>query len=246
MSIQRVIKALRDMKADQHDFMPALEAQVDNGKRLGIEQTVPMLASNGIGSIVAGTDTTGMTLALGIWSIYQDEDIRTRLHTDLQAIWRTENDHPSLQDLEGLPYLRACVNESLRFCSPISGRLPRITQPGGLDYAGHHIPAGTTISSAVYLQHFDEEVFTAPFTFKPERWLAKDISRQEQSLVPFSTGSRACLGSNLATAEIYIGLATMIRWFKASKVLDKELHTVIHFTRAVPGGLKVDLVEAEQ
>lgn len=234
------------MKADQHDFTPVLEAQVNNGKRLGVEQTVPVLASNGIGSIVAGTDTTGMTLATGSWSIYLDEGIRSRLHAELKSVWKTENDHPSLQDLESLPYLRACVSESLRFSSPISGRLPRITPQGGLDYAGYHIPAGTTISSAIYLQHFDEEVFAAPFTFNPDRWLAQDILRQEQSLVPFSTGSRACLGLNLANAEIYIGLATTVRWFKASRVLDKDLNTVTHFTRSVPGGLRVDLVEAEQ
>ncbi|KEF55212.1 uncharacterized protein A1O9_08866 [Exophiala aquamarina CBS 119918] len=234
------------MKADQHDFTPVLEAQVNNGERLGVEQTVPALAANGIGSIIAGTDTTGLTLAIGSWSIYLDEGIRSRLHAELKTVWEAENSHPTLQDLERLPYLRACVNESLRFSSPISGRLPRITPQGGLDYAGHHIPAGTTISSAVYLQHFDEEVFAEPFTFNPDRWLAKDVSRQEQSLVPFSTGSRACLGLNLATAEIYIGLTTMIRWFKASRVLDRDLNTIIHFTRSVPGGLRVDLVEAEE
>jgi hypothetical protein len=45
------------MKADQHDFTPVLEAQVNNGKRQGVEQTVAELAANGIGSIIAGTDT---------------------------------------------------------------------------------------------------------------------------------------------------------------------------------------------
>jgi cytochrome P450 len=241
-----VIAALQDMKTDQHDFTPVLEAQVNNGKRQGVEQTVAELAANGIGSIIAGTDTTGMALAIGIRSIYLDEDVRSRLHAELRTVWEAEGIHPSLQDLESLPYLRACVRECLRFSSPISGRLPRITPHGGLDFAGHHIPAGTTISSAVYLMHYNEEIFHEPFRFNPDRWLAQDTSRQEQCLVPFSTGSRACIGLNIATAELYIGLATMVRWFKASRVLDQELNTLVHFTRSVPGGLKVELVEAEQ
>ncbi|KAK5053273.1 hypothetical protein LTR84_002247 [Exophiala bonariae] len=244
----RVSTALRHMKDDEHDFTPVLQAQVHNGRRQGVAQSMAELAANGIGSIIAGTDTTGVALAIGMRSIYLDEAIRSRLHAELKTIWETESNHPTLPTLENLPYLRACVRECLRFSSPISGRLPRITPQGGLDFAGYYIPEGTTVSSAVYLMHYDEEIFPEPFRFNPERWLAsvgRDTSRQEQCLVPFSTGSRGCIGLNIAQAEIYICLATMVRWLKGSRVLDSDLKTLVQFTRSVPGGLKVELVEAE-
>ncbi|KAI8631194.1 cytochrome P450 [Xylariaceae sp. FL1651] len=49
--------------------------------------------------------------------------------------------------------------------------------------------------------------------FRPERWLPTnpDLDRCNHYLVPFSRGSRMCLGLNLAYAELYIALAMMFR-----------------------------------
>lgn len=59
------------------------------------------------------------------------------------------------------------------------------------------------------LQHKDGSKFSDPSVFDPDRWLNnKSI---EKYLVPFSKGTRQCLGINLATAEIYLTLATVFR-----------------------------------
>lgn len=60
-------------------------------------------------------------------------------------------------------------------------------------------------------------VFPDSQTFNPDRWLNKpvvgDNSQKPLSryLVSFSRGTRACIGMNLAWAELYIGLATVFR-----------------------------------
>ena len=215
-----------------------LEAQVEAAKRQGFEVSLREIAANGIGSIVAGTDTTGVAIGAGLWMIYRDEQIRSRLCTDLTAIWTDEERHPSLQDLEALPYLRACVQESLRYSTPISGRLPRIVPESGLEVAGHHLPPGTRVSSSVFLVHFDKDIFEGPFTFNPDRWMK---GAPEQYLIPFSTGSRACVGSNLAMAEIYVVLATVIRWYKGAIVSNQDYKWISTFTTSFPKGLNATL-----
>ena len=61
--------------------------------------------------------------------------------------------------------------------------------------------------------HNNAGIFPDPPLFKPERWLPLETEgRQLQRyLVAFSRGSRQCLGMNLGSAELYMGLAGVFR-----------------------------------
>jgi cytochrome P450 len=48
---------------------------------------------------------------------------------------------------------------------------------------------------SAYMQHTDPVVFPNPFEFQPERWLPGNVTPlMTRNLVPFSKGSRNCLG----------------------------------------------------
>jgi hypothetical protein len=116
----------------------------------------------------------------------------------------------------------------IHLTTPIHGRLPRICPSTGWTYAGYDIPPGATVSSSSYLVHYKEDVFPNPDIRDPEQWLTTDeatLKLRERHFVPFSKGARACIGLNLAYAEIYIGLATIVRLFRVVEVVDKELVT---------------------
>lgn len=44
------------------------------------------------------------------------------------------------------------------------------------------------------LMHENPDLFPSPRTFDPERWLQPDSARLRKYVVPFSKGSRQCLG----------------------------------------------------
>jgi cytochrome P450 len=65
-----------------------------------------------------------------------------------------------------------------------------------------------------YFQHTDPAVFPEPFVYRPERWLDLDEStarEMHRNLVPFSRGSRVCIGMHLAWAEVTLMLAALFR-----------------------------------
>ena len=66
------------------------------------------------------------------------------------------------------------------------------------------------------LIHFDATVFPEPLVFNPDRWL--DTPGLEKYLVPFSRGTRQCIGINLAYAEIYVTLAMIFRSYGSAGV----------------------------
>ncbi len=65
-------------------------------------------------------------------------------------------------------------------------------------------------------RHNNAELFPDPKTFDPSRWtvgLPEEIRARERALVPFSKGSRNCVGQNLAMGEIYCTLAALFHRF---------------------------------
>jgi cytochrome P450 len=129
-----------------------------------------------------------------------------------------------LASLEQLPYLTACIQESLRLSYGVSTRLQRVSpdevllfNDGQKDW---EIPPGTPVSMTSTLVHQDPAVFPEPLSFKPERWL--DNPRLDKYMLSFSKGTRQCIGINLAYAELYMAFSTIFRSYGSPDVKMKD------------------------
>jgi cytochrome P450 len=111
--VQRVLTGLQFLQNSKDrasgGFLPLLASETESGARNNMPVTEAQLITDGMGSILAGTDTTGFTLAVATWAIFSDEAVYSRHHTELRTIWPDMAAHPEVQDLEKLSYLRACV-----------------------------------------------------------------------------------------------------------------------------------------
>ncbi|PYI35364.1 cytochrome P450 [Aspergillus indologenus CBS 114.80] len=178
------------------------------------ERTLKRLEDEGLVLFAAGTETTATTLSVAIFHILNDPAVLSKLRTELKQIMPTPHHPVTWRQLEKLPYLTAVIHEALRF-SGIVMRQQRISPTEALRYKDCVIPPGTPVSSIAYFVHRDPTLFPDPDKFYPERWILA-AERQEgllRYLVTFGRGNRACLGMNLAYAELYNVLATVIRRF---------------------------------
>nr|A0A2P1DPA5.1 RecName: Full=Cytochrome P450 monooxygenase macH; AltName: Full=Macrophorins biosynthesis cluster protein H [Penicillium terrestre]AVK70101.1 MacH [Penicillium terrestre]QBC75447.1 MacH [Penicillium terrestre] len=166
--------------------------------------------------ISAGDDTTGIANTVTLFNIFNNREVHDRLLAELKTVMPTPNSHVSYLQLEALPYLTAVIKEGLRYSSPAASRTPRLVPPGGVRLPdGRFIPAGTRVGMAIYHIHYNETLFESPRVFDPERWLQGPEVTAERAkfLVPFSRGSRSCLGINLAYMEMYMAIAYIVRRF---------------------------------
>ncbi|KAJ2984657.1 hypothetical protein NUW58_g5944 [Xylaria curta] len=108
------------------------------------------------------------------------------------------------------------IKDGLRLSYGVMRRLPRCSPDIALQYNQWSIPKGTPVGMGAYSLHTNTEVYLEPFKFIPERWLGDFDPRMDDSWVPFTRGSRKCLGynlpnSSLAIAEINWALAVLFR-----------------------------------
>ncbi|KAF1918736.1 cytochrome P450 monooxygenase-like protein [Ampelomyces quisqualis] len=163
----------------------------------------------------AGADTVGNTLMVGTHRLLQHPEKMHKLKTELLKAWPVLSERePRLRDLEGLPYLNAVIKESLRLSSGVVSGLLRIVPPNGAIIAGVVTPPGTIVSCGSTFVHYNSDIFPEPNQFKPERWL--ESNDLDNWMVAFSRGPRACIGINLAWAELRLGFAHVYRKFDMS------------------------------
>ncbi|KAI1393513.1 cytochrome P450 [Hypoxylon trugodes] len=179
------------------------------------ERSTRRLEDEGLIVVVAGTETTARTLTLASYYIFQNKEMLERLRSEIKTVMPTPTTEASWSELEQLPYLNAVINEAIRLSHGPIFRSTRVAPTESLTYKDIVIPPGTPVSMSSYFVHMDPRVFPEPASFKPERWIeaAKNGQHLNKYIVSFSRGSRICLGMNLAYAELYMTLASMIRRF---------------------------------
>ncbi|KAF7936521.1 uncharacterized protein EAE97_007887 [Botrytis byssoidea] len=168
--------------------------------------------------IIAGTDTTTMTLTFLVYHILKNQKVQRQLEDELSTL----PDDFECKDIEGLQYLNAVVDEGLRLWGAGSGSLPRVVPQEGVDLDGYFLPGSMTVSTQTYTIHRDPEIFPEPESFEPQRWLGPKAEEFKSAYYPFGAGTRTCVGIHLAKMEIYLILASLFRVCKGIKIAPSQ------------------------
>jgi cytochrome P450 len=123
-----------------------------------------------------------------------------------------------------LPYLQACIKESLRHNPAVTGLLPRIVGVNGDTHNGVYLPPGTEVALCAWNIHrTNTKVYgDDAHVFRPERWLEASPERlavmEEASHLVFGFGRFRCLGENIAKIELNKMFFEMFRRFNWSTI----------------------------
>ncbi len=202
---------------------------------------------------VAGHDTTANLLAWLFVALHDNADVEARVVDALSASiaaarpsWSAVGDEPvPLEAVDGTPLLEACINETLRFHSPVPafGRTPVSPDGEWLDGDGDGkrfwIPHGTMTLIPVWALHHHPDLWPAPEEFRPERFLKSPHGDSVSSFafLPFSSGPRRCIGSQFALLEARVIAANVVARFRLKPV--GPVHGSIGVVRRPTGGLPV-------
>ncbi|KAF8463077.1 cytochrome P450 [Kalaharituber pfeilii] len=212
--------------------------------------TTEQLLEEAITVMSAGVEEASNAMMYGLHKVCKNKKIYNNTKRELRRIWPNKDENFSILCLEKSPYFMGVIKEILRMSIPVPGKLPRIVPSGGIVVDGWHIPSGSVISMSAIMQNFHPAIFENPDEFIPERWYNSDGTPRrdlDKYLVTFSTGSRMCLGLHLATAEIYITIATLLRRFDLEVVdKDTDMRWVDRIAAQFLGDLVVRVVAEEK
>ena len=105
--------------------------------------------------IVAGTDTTSVTLTYATWLVLQRPQLRRQLEEEIESLPDDFTD----EHLETLPWLSATLEETLRLYGAAPGSLPRRVPEEGASFCGFQIPGGITVSTQSWTVHRNSHMY---------------------------------------------------------------------------------------
>ena len=201
-------KRLRNQDAEDDIFAKLLKNNKGEDMNLSAGE---ILAECGV-MMNAGADTTTSALTSTIFLVWKHPRVLKKLRAELDAV-PCGYDVLSYDTVSQLPYLKACVEETLRLRPAASIGLPRVVPEGGRVIAGQFVNGGVTVSVPTYTLLRNEDAFENPGEYNPDRWSTGDKEKMAKCHLPFSTGPRACIGRNTAYFEQLLVISTLVRLF---------------------------------
>ncbi|RAH76706.1 cytochrome P450 [Aspergillus japonicus CBS 114.51] len=165
--------------------------------------------------IVGGFDPDTNLFTAAIFFLSEHRDTLQKLQTEIRDTFATYQEIQN-EAVQGLPWLHAVIEETLRLHTNGAFGLPRISPGDTVD--GHYIPAGCVVQTAGFAVTHSARYFQKPREFHPERFLPPshpDYDRLfdadvKSAFKPFSMGPRGCIGQNMGYMQARILLAKMI------------------------------------
>ncbi|XP_050099313.1 cytochrome P450 4d8-like [Anopheles aquasalis] len=179
-----------------------------------------------------GHDTTTSGIAFTFYQLAKHPDIQERLFQEIVDTLGPDYRTVPLtySTLQNFKYLDMVVKESLRLLPPVSFIGRRLVED--LELNGVTVPAGTDITIPIYVIHRNPDVYPDPERFDPERFGDESTQRRgPYDYIPFSIGSRNCIGQRYALMEMKI---TIIRLLSNYQILPGDTMSQVR--------LKTDLV----
>ncbi|KAJ7826815.1 cytochrome P450 monooxygenase pc-3 [Mycena olivaceomarginata] len=172
--------------------------------------------------LVAGRDTTAATLTFAVYMLAEHSDVAARLRKEVLAVVGNAR-MPTYDDVRGMKYLRAFINETLRLYPPVpfdsrTSKNAAVWPPLRPGDKPLYVTPNTKVRYSVFLMHRRTDLWGPDaLQFDPDRFLderlKKYLTPNPFIFLPFNAGPRICLGQQFAYNEASFFLIRLLQKF---------------------------------
>ncbi|KAJ7579229.1 cytochrome P450 [Mycena floridula] len=164
----------------------------------------------------AGSDTTATTIFSFVLYMISHPPVLEKVSEEVRRVVGLDR-LPTFEDEENLPYLVACIKETMRKRPASIMGIPHSSDEESI-YQGYVIPKGATVIGNIWAIQMDPKRYPNPTAFQPERfytpgqptrWKSGPDTAGRDHFV-FGWGRRYCQGSIIAENSLFITLARII------------------------------------
>ena len=188
------------------DFLSVLIRARDDGV-----ESPEQLRDEMMTMLLAGHDTTALTLTYTWFLLSEHPEIERRVHEELDEV--VGDERPTMEHVRELDYLEWVIQESMRLYPPVYVMFREPTED--VELSGYSVDAGQTLMLPQWGVHRSERFYEDPETFDPERWKPERAKERPRfAYFPFGGGPRHCIGKHLAMLEAQLIVATTAQQYE--------------------------------
>ena len=200
----------RPAGANQADDMLGLLLNARDDQNRSDRLTDEEVADQILIFMLAGHDTTASTLACLLVELARSPQWQTTVQDEVRQV--LDGRPPTPTDLRRMPWTERAVREAMRLypAAHTIGRSPRNDEV----LNGFRIPAGSIVVVSPWAVHRSPTTWKEPDTYDPRRFdlpSGQLPGGHRYAWFPFGAAPRACVGMQLAMAEVPIVVATILQ-----------------------------------
>lgn len=206
--LKNLIEKKKNKEADGTLISLLINAHDNNGK---IDEEILMAES--LTFLLAGHETTATLLSWIGYELCLNPDIQDRAYKEIKSI--VKDGEITWEKVESMKYIKFIINESLRLHPPVF-EVDKIATED-IKIGDLFIPKDTSVGFNIYGLHTSEKIWKNANKFDPDRWEEdniKKIPNLRYSFIPFSVGSRDCVGKLFTLTEAPLILTYLLYHFK--------------------------------
>ncbi|HEX2678212.1 MAG TPA: cytochrome P450, partial [Polyangiales bacterium] len=210
--IYRIIERCRRDGAEADHLLGRLvNARDEDGHAMSDKQ----LRDEAVTMLLAGHETTALTLAYAIYLLSEHPDVAASVRAEVDGTLGGRT--PAFEDLPKLKRVDAVVRETLRLFPPAYIIAREVVEP--IQLGEFLVPKGDQVLMSPYAMHHDPRWFREPERFDPTRWTNGETSGLPKfAYFPFGGGPRVCIGIHFAIMEAVLVLASLLQHSELSVV----------------------------
>ncbi|KAJ3659330.1 hypothetical protein Zmor_011020 [Zophobas morio] len=153
-----------------------------------------------------GHDTTAAALSFSLMLIACHKNVQDLIVEEIETVSGGISKKPTFDDLQQMKYLERVLKEVLRLY-PSVAVISRKLGEELVTATGYKIPKDTFVHLHIYDLHRNPEFYPDPEKFDPDRFLPETTkNRHPFAYLPFSAGTRNCIGQKFAILELKAAL----------------------------------------
>lgn len=183
------------------------------------------MRDNALIFLAAGSETAAGAVIWCIINLVEHPELYSRLLRDIDEYMDANNSQVGSDLMEKIPYLRQCIEESMRITpsvTVISTRVPHQDQQVGKFI----IPEGIRVMTMIPMLHHNPKFWNNSFEYNPENFNDENKPKQVPGqFVPFGTGRRICMGKTFAYEILYTLIPILLHKIKFEKVSEEKIES---------------------
>jgi cytochrome P450 len=216
------------------DFLSVLLRAQDRG-----EQSAEQLRDEMMTMLLAGHDTTALTLTYSLYLLAEHPEVAARVRAEVDDV--VGDATPGMADVREFELVEWTVQEAMRLYPPVFTMFRAPTEP--VELCGYDVPEDVAVMLPQYAVHRSGRYWDDPETFDPERFAPdRREDRPRFAYFPFGGGPRHCIGKHLAMLEAQVILARVLQSYDVTYEGD-GLELLPSLTAHPKGGMPMRVTE---
>lgn len=165
LSVEKVTKRL-ESDTTRPDFFSYILKNQGSDSKIALRRDE--IDANAVLLLVAGSETTATLLSGATYLLLKkgSERVYQKLVDEIRGAFERSGDI-TLEKVNKMPYLLACLQEALRYYPPVPAGFPRVVPKGGDSISGHYIPEGVSFLFLFHIHLLFPLLFLSLYSFPP-------------------------------------------------------------------------------